>query len=64
MFVNQVLLQWLHLTRVDCLGVGEASWAFRNSFTLSEKELAVPNADIVFEGIDTFAVVEIVSTIC
>lgn len=37
--------------------VGEADWAFKTTFSVEEKQLAAQNADLVFEGLDTFAVV-------
>ncbi|KAH8830756.1 glycoside hydrolase family 2 protein [Flagelloscypha sp. PMI_526] len=36
-------------------GVGEASWAFKTEFEVSEEELKKPFADLVFDGLDTFA---------
>lgn len=36
-------------------------WAFRTTFTASESELSAPNADLVFDGIDTFATIQLVS---
>ena len=47
---------WLNRT-----GVGESAWTFKNIFTVTEEELAAPNVDLVFEGIDTFAVITLVS---
>ncbi len=37
-------------------------WAFKTTFAASEKEVAAENIDLVFDGLDTFAVVELVST--
>jgi len=37
--------------------VGEAEWAFKTEFTANDTELSQPNADLVFEGLDTFATV-------
>jgi hypothetical protein len=42
-------------------GIGEAQWAFRTVFEVTEKEMTAENLDIVFEGVDTFAKVELVS---
>lgn len=42
-------------------GVGEAAWAFKTTFTATEGETEADNFDLVFDGLDTFAVVELVS---
>ena len=42
-------------------GIGEANWSFKTRFDVSEAELAKPNADLVFDGLDTFATVYLVS---
>ncbi|CAK5275576.1 unnamed protein product [Mycena citricolor] len=39
----------------DVQWVGESRWAFRSSFTVSDKELAVAHTDLLFEGLDTYA---------
>jgi len=41
-------------------GVGESDWAFKNTTEVSAKELAAPNIDLVFDGLDTLASVELV----
>lgn len=41
-------------------GVGEKEWAFKTTFTASSDELKAPNADLVFDGLDTFAAVTLV----
>lgn len=46
---------------LEHIGVGEASWCFKNTFSVTEKELSSCNLDLVFEGIDTYAVIELVS---
>jgi beta-mannosidase len=43
----------------DVQWVGEAEWAFKTSFNVTEKELASQNVDLVFDGLDTFAKVEL-----
>ena len=43
-------------------GVGEASWSFKTQFDVTEEELAKPNADLVLDGLDTFATVFLVRT--
>lgn len=45
------------------LGVGESEWAFKHTLEISEKELGAPNVDLVFEGLDTFATVTLVSRV-
>lgn len=42
------------------IGVGEAEWAFKTSFNITEKEHASQNVDIVVDGLDTFASVKLV----
>ena len=42
------------------LGVGEKEWAFKTTFTTSDDDLQAPNADLVFDGLDTFATVTLV----
>ncbi|KAF8812399.1 glycoside hydrolase family 2 protein [Phlegmacium glaucopus] len=39
----------------DVQWVGEAEWAFKTTFNVTEKELASQNVDLVFDGLDTFA---------
>jgi len=41
------------------LGVGEAEWAFKTTFDVTD-ELLAPNVDLVFDGLDTFAAVKLV----
>ncbi|KAH7916082.1 glycoside hydrolase family 2 protein [Hygrophoropsis aurantiaca] len=50
---------FLGLNEWEVQWVGEADWAFKNSFTATAAELAAPNVDLVFEGLDTFAAVEL-----
>lgn len=42
------------------LGVGEKEWAFKTTFVASNDDLKAPNADLVFDGLDTFATVTLV----
>ncbi|KAG8894478.1 hypothetical protein FRC01_012935, partial [Tulasnella sp. 417] len=51
-------VQLVELTWVST-GLGEAVWAFKTTFDVTEKELAEPNVDLVFEGLDTNAIVEL-----
>jgi beta-mannosidase len=39
--------------------VGEATWAFKASFHVNDAVLAEPNIDLVFEGLDTYANIEL-----
>jgi hypothetical protein len=41
-------------------GIGETDWAFKTTFNASEDEVKAPHADLVFEGLDTYATVELV----
>lgn len=41
-------------------GVGEANWEFKTSFPVTHSDLSVSHADLVFEGLDTFASVVLV----
>jgi len=43
--------------------IGESRWDFKSVFEVTESDLRLPNADIVFEGLDTFAKVYLVSYI-
>ena len=45
-----------------CVGIGEAQWSFKTEFDVTEDELAAANADLVFDGLDTFASVILVRT--
>lgn len=42
------------------LGIGESDWAFRTTFNVTNESLTEEHADIVLEGLDTYAVVELV----
>lgn len=44
-----------------CVGVGEADWAFKTNFDVSQSSFNEPNVDLVFEGLDTYASVTLVS---
>ncbi len=45
---------------IPLLGIGESSWSFKTVFEVTEDELRAPNADLVFDGLDTFASVSLV----
>lgn len=42
------------------LGIGESEWAFRTTFDVRPESLKEDSADLVFEGLDTYATVELV----
>ncbi|KAF9247262.1 glycoside hydrolase family 2 protein [Melanogaster broomeanus] len=48
---------FLGLNEWEVQWVGEAEWAFKNTFVVTETDLAATNADLVFDGLDTFATV-------
>ncbi|KAI0268237.1 glycoside hydrolase family 2 protein [Gloeopeniophorella convolvens] len=66
-FPTSVHVELIHLKKVpdpfvglhewDVQWIGEAEWAFKTSFEVTEQELAAPNIDLVFNGLDTFGVV-------
>lgn len=43
------------------IGIGEAEWAFKTDIAVTDEELAASAADLVFDGLDTFATVSLVS---
>ncbi|KAG6817452.1 hypothetical protein H0H87_008620 [Tephrocybe sp. NHM501043] len=43
----------------DVQWVGESEWAFKSSFTVTEEELRFSNVDLIFDGLDTFAKVNL-----
>ncbi|KAH9483065.1 Beta-mannosidase B [Psilocybe cubensis] len=43
----------------DVQWVGEAEWAFKTDLHVTDGELASPNVDLLFEGLDTFATVKL-----
>lgn len=43
----------------DVQWIGESSWSFKTVFEVTEDELRAPNADLVFDGLDTFASVSL-----
>jgi hypothetical protein len=40
--------------------VGESEWMFKTTINVTEEELAAEHVDLVFEGLDTFAVIKLV----
>jgi hypothetical protein len=65
--VSAEFLRWLPdnscgPTNLNVLsGVGEADWAFKTAFVLDRLAIGAPNTDLVFEGLDTYATVLLVS---
>lgn len=68
-FPTSVHVELLHLKKIpdpfiglyewDVQWIGEADWAFKTIFEVSEEELSAPNTDLVFDGLDTFGVVSL-----
>ncbi|KAG9317520.1 hypothetical protein JVU11DRAFT_1726 [Chiua virens] len=54
---------FLGLNEWEVQWIGEADWAFKNSFIVTEKDLATANVDLVFEGLDTFASITLASIV-
>ena len=46
---------------VGWIGVGEADWAFKTTFDVTKNQLAEQHADLLFEGLDTFCDISLVS---
>jgi len=61
----QVALLCQRRVRADayliCTGIGEADWSFKTMFNVTEQELRAPNVDLVFDGLDTFSSISLVS---
>lgn len=55
------MLRGFNWLTVRISGIGEADWAFKTSFEVGDKELSAPNVELVFEGLDTFSIVTLVS---
>ncbi|TBU32964.1 glycoside hydrolase family 2 protein [Dichomitus squalens] len=43
----------------DVQWIGAVEWAFKTTFDVSDEEAAAENVDLVFDGLDTFAVAEL-----
>jgi len=41
-------------------GVGESEWMFKTTINVTEEELAAEHVDLVFDGLDTFAIIKLV----
>lgn len=42
------------------VGIAEADWQFRTNFTVSSAQLEEPEADLIFEGLDTYCDISLV----
>ena len=60
MYQHSGFLYFSHILTLRFVGVGEAEWAFKTTFNVTEKELASQNVDLVFDGLDTFANISLV----
>ncbi|KZT33739.1 glycoside hydrolase family 2 protein [Sistotremastrum suecicum HHB10207 ss-3] len=47
--LNEYKVQW----------VGEKDWAFKTTFAIKREQLLAPNADLVFDGLDTYATIQL-----
>ncbi|KAK7470700.1 hypothetical protein VKT23_002122 [Stygiomarasmius scandens] len=66
-FPTSVHVELLNLKRIpdpfiglqewDVQWIGESRWSFKTTFSVTEDELKSSNADLLFEGLDTFATV-------
>ena len=43
------------------LGVSRVDWTFKTTFKVSEEQMKEPCVDLVFEGLDTYCDIEVVS---
>ncbi|MEM9893966.1 MAG: glycoside hydrolase family 2 protein [Actinomycetota bacterium] len=50
---------FLDRNELDVQWVGESDWRYRTTITLDEADLSVDGIDLVFDGLDTLAVVEL-----
>ncbi|KAH7108023.1 galactose-binding domain-like protein [Auriculariales sp. MPI-PUGE-AT-0066] len=50
------------LAEWDVQWVGEADWIFKASFDVTAAELADPNVDLLFDGLDTFCTIKLNNT--
>ena len=62
-YVVQTLVIFGGSDTFPATGVGEAVWAFMTKFEVTEQESAAPNVDLVFDGLDTYATIELVSIV-
>ncbi|KAG6888821.1 hypothetical protein C0992_007435 [Termitomyces sp. T32_za158] len=50
---------FIGLNEWDVQWVGENEWAFKSNFTVAKEEYNSPHVDLVFDGLDTFARVDL-----
>ncbi|TDL29523.1 glycoside hydrolase family 2 protein [Rickenella mellea] len=48
---------FIGLNEWDVQWIGEAEWSFKTTFNVESSDLSPTNADLVFEGLDTYAIV-------
>ncbi|CAL1701079.1 unnamed protein product [Somion occarium] len=48
---------FIGLNEWDVQWIGEAEWSFKTEFSVADEEASASNADLVFDGLDTFATV-------
>ena len=53
----------LEQTKARFIGIGESDWEFSTTFDVSDDEFDASKADLVFDGLDTFATVTLVRQI-
>ncbi|KAI9452082.1 beta-mannosidase [Russula earlei] len=58
---GQIPDPFVRLHEWDVQWIGEADWAFKSTFEPVDREIFAPNVDLVFDGLDTFCVVSLVS---
>lgn len=58
--MSETTLELFRKDEADCVGVGEADWAFKTTFKAAKEQLAEPHADLLFEGLDTFCDISLV----
>ena len=52
------------LSRGDIsLGVGEVDWAFKTELPIIESDLTAEHIDLVFDGLDTYATINLVCSL-
>lgn len=56
------IIVWMFVEGL-ALGIGEVPWAFKSKFSASQSEVSAQNVDLVFDGLDTFATVTLVSIV-
>ncbi|KAI0315972.1 glycoside hydrolase family 2 protein [Amylostereum chailletii] len=57
--LGKILDPFIGLNEWDVQWIGEAEWAFKTSFDITDQDVNAPNIDLVFEGLDTYATVQL-----